>query len=90
MPYRKSRNDLAERSVVSPLLSAFLIVLSYGLGHLLVRLHDKSAHVIAVLAMVDLAGVAACFQIEFRAAADRADLKHFFGLHDYTINALRC
>ena len=35
---------------------------------------QSEPQVVAILAAVDLAGVAACFQVEIGAAADRADL----------------
>jgi len=66
-----------------------LIVLSYCSGHLPIRFNQKGANVIAVLAMVDLAGVASCFQVEFRAATDRTDLLNNIGLHDDAIVLLR-
>ena len=71
------------------MVSFLFVVLFDGPDHLLVRLHNKSAHVVAYFAAIDLAGVASSLQIEFRAAADRADLLDLFRLHDCFMNSLR-
>jgi hypothetical protein len=70
------------------LLLILLVVLFYGFSHLLISLDDQGANVFAVLAMVKLACVAACLQVQIGAAADRADLLDLFGIHDKVRSAL--
>lgn len=58
------------------------IVLSDRLGHLLIRLHDQWSHVIAILAVIGLAGVASSLIVKICATADRADLADLFWFHE--------
>ena len=70
-------------------VSSIFIVIFYGLDHLLVRFHDQGSHIITVLAVVDLAGVAACLVIEISASTDRADLQHLFAFHNGVKGGIR-
>lgn len=66
-----------------------LIVIFDCLCHLLVRLHNQRAHIIAVLAVVDLAGIPACLIVKVGTAADRADLDDLFRFHEKVIDLIR-
>ena len=70
-------------------VSSIFIVIFYGLDHLPIGFQDQGSHIITVLAVVDLACVAACLVIEIRASTDRADLQHRFAFHNGVRGGIR-